>query len=470
MVFRVMKWSLFAVMVLVLNAAVAQEDGPPLEASVSIQSDPSTASNVPLAVSQVLLINLAVNRFDAGLLDKRWARVDASDWRKNFRDGWVWDENSFAGNTFSHPFHGSMYFNAGRANGLDYWESVPLTLFGSWTWEYFGETEQPSLNDFFMTSFGGVAIGEVFYRVGSSIRDNEATGAQRLLREVAAMPFDPIGGLNRFVRGQWASVGPNPVEHSPKSFILRVGAGPRVVADSGFIDAKNTYSPSTTVEADLQYGDPFGTRFTAPFDVFSVRLQVSPGGGGGLNEVQASGRLFATNLRSKRTGHRHGFAINQRFDFLNNSAQRFSAQSIELGFYSRWRVGRKSGIRTQLFVDGILLGAVDAPFAGVGKREYDFGPGVGYRIACIYERRGLRYVTMYFRSELVHTVSGAAANHNLNFGGIDINIPIAFNLGLGLNTGYYRRTSYYKDRPNEVRDFPQSLLLLTWTGSALPWK
>ena len=69
---------------------------------------------------------------------------------------------------FAHPYHGGLYFNAGRSNGLTFWESAPLAFLGSWTWEYLGETHRPALNDFFMTSFGGIALGEVFHRVATT--------------------------------------------------------------------------------------------------------------------------------------------------------------------------------------------------------------------------------------------------------------------------------------------------------------
>jgi hypothetical protein len=43
------------------------------------------------------------------------------------------------------PAYGSS--DAGRSNGLNFWESAAVTAFGSATWEYFGKTNHPSLND-----------------------------------------------------------------------------------------------------------------------------------------------------------------------------------------------------------------------------------------------------------------------------------------------------------------------------------
>jgi hypothetical protein len=48
---------------------------------------------------------------------------------------------------------GSNYYNAGRANGLSFYESAAMAAFGSATWEFYGETNKPSLNDYINTTY-----------------------------------------------------------------------------------------------------------------------------------------------------------------------------------------------------------------------------------------------------------------------------------------------------------------------------
>jgi hypothetical protein len=457
----------FAVCALLLGAggtASAQERPDTVRDTVPVER-PEDEARPLLAVGEALFVNVAVNRFDALLLGHDWARVGPDDWSRNLRLGWEWDENAFPNNMFSHPYHGSLYFNAGRSNGLTFWESTPVVFLGSWTWEYLGETHRPSLNDFYMTGFGGVAMGEVLHRLAASVRDERATGGARLLREVAALPLDPVGGLNRLLRGRWTRLSANPPERSPGSYVLRLRAGARVVADSGFVDGDDTVSGSPTFQADLIFGDPFLKPYAAPFDVFAVRAQVSPGSGG-LNEFLVRGRLFGIDL--DREGHLHAFALNQRLDYMNNPAHKFGAQSIEAGIYSRWRLGRRSALRTQAFVGAVVLGALDAPFAGVGDRVYDFGPGVGFRLEASYERNGLAYVTLRGRTEYLHSISGAAADHNVSLGSLELSLPVAARPGAGLQLAYFNRLSRYLDRPDELREFPQARLFLEWTGAILP--
>jgi hypothetical protein len=76
------------------------------------------------------------------------ARVTAKTWWANMEQGWVWDLDDFVVNQFGHPYQGNNYFNTGRANGLSFYESAAVAAFGSSTWEYFGETNHASLNDF----------------------------------------------------------------------------------------------------------------------------------------------------------------------------------------------------------------------------------------------------------------------------------------------------------------------------------
>ena len=115
--------------------------------------------------------------------------------------GWVWDLDDFTVNQIGHPYQGNNYFNTGRANGLSFYESAAVTAFGSATWEYFGETNHASLNDFINTTLGGIALGEMFHRTAWLVRDTRATGRGRLWSEIGATALDPITGVNRFMRG-----------------------------------------------------------------------------------------------------------------------------------------------------------------------------------------------------------------------------------------------------------------------------
>lgn len=412
-----------------------------------------------MAISQVAMINTFVNRVDAWGFHQDWARSGTRVWGEHLRLGWEWDEDAFPTNMFAHPYHGGLYFNAGRSNGLGFFQSVPLAFFGSWTWEYFGEKYRPSLNDWFMTSFGGITLGEMFHRVSSTIRDNGARGRGRTMRELAAFPMDPIGGFNRLLHGQWHGIGPNPSEHDPGAYVLRVGTGLRfargLISDSGV-------AQMGAVVVDLLYGDQFGRPYQTPFDVFNVRLIISSHGG--FNVLRASGRLYGTDLNSSTARIRHVLAVNQRYDYVKNPSQSVGGQSVEIGVNSRWRFGSRGyGIRTALFVDAIFLGAIDAPGTGLGERTYDFGPGAGSRWEIAVERHGARFLRIFGQGEYIHAVSGASADHIVDVSGIELTVPITRGFGIAGHTYAFIRSSRYADRPRESRNYTEARLLLVWT-------
>jgi hypothetical protein len=360
-----------------------------------------------------------------------------------------------------HPYHGALYFDSARANCLNFWQSIPVAALGSWTWEYFGETWRPSLNDFFMTTFGGVALGEVLHRVAASVRDNEARGGSRLSREVAALLIDPMGGLNRLLRGQWTHQGPNPPEHDPGAYLFRTSLGARRTRDTGEA-ARTVYSPTLLI--DVSFGDPFERDFDAPFDVFALHSQVSPDGGG-LNSLSAAGRLYGREITARGARHRHQIVVSQRYDYINNPVHRFGEQSVQAGLLSRWSLAGSFRLRSQLTADLLPMGAIDAPQAGVGERTYDFGPGVGVVLDVALERNGVTYVSFYNRLRYLHTVSGAAADHSLLLSGLSLNVPLTRNLGLGAYLSGAERHSRYAADPDDERSYLETRVYLSWTTS-----
>jgi hypothetical protein len=250
-------------------------------------------------------------------------------------------------------------------------------------------------------------------------------------------------------------VGPNPPEHDPGPYVLRIGGGVRfakaLVADSGALSMG-------ALQVDLLYGDQVAQDYRSPFDVFGVRLILSAKGG--FNVLRASGRLYANSLNDPAKGARHVLAVNQRFDFIKNRAQSIGGQSIEIGINSRWPIGSRGyGIR-------IALAAIDAPGTGLGDRNYDFGPGGGARWEFGLDRHGARFVRVFGQWEYLHAVSGASADHIVDFSGIEANIPVARGLGIAASSTIFHRISRYSNAKDE-RNYPEARLLLVWTKAGL---
>jgi len=412
-----------------------------------------------LATAQALGLNIAVNRVNVWVFEWDWARVDFESWATNLQLGWLWDRTQFGTNMFLHPYNGSLYFDAGRANCLSYWESVPITFLGSWTWEYFAEAKRPALNDFWMTGFGGVAMGEILHRVSSAILDEEAVGGERLTREIAGLLINPMRGVNRLVRGEWNDRRANPPDRLPQSYLFRTSVGGRTIRENA-PDERPTRSPHVLI--DIRLGDVFETEREAPFDVITLLAQISPDGGG-MNILRGTGRLWGRELTPPDSWHRHAIVLNQRFDYINNPAYHFGEQSLETGLDSRWRTG-PSGLRihSRVAADVVMLGAIEAWDPNRGIRNTDYGPGIGGIAEVSLERNGTAYVSWYNRVRYLRTVSGAPGDHTIIFSGLDITVPITERIGIGAHYSADRRKTWFADYPSEERSYTETRVYLTW--------
>ncbi len=279
------------------------------------------------------------------------AKITPKTWWANMQQGWVWDLDDFMVNQLGHPYQGNNYFTSARANGLSFWESAGITAFGSGTWEYYGETNHASLNDLINTTLGGIALGEMFHRTAWLVRDTRKTGGGRLASEIAATALDPMTGINRFITGDSSLVSEKPAEFVPTQLRGHTALG---ALWRGTNSRAFAYAGEPFLEVDLLYGDPTVGRTRTPYDAFDVSLRF--GGGAGFSEARVRGRLIGQPFKEGR------FQLNvqQAYDFEQNDAYQFGAQSFELHGSSTFKLSE----RTSMYVVGwgglTALGAVDS--------------------------------------------------------------------------------------------------------------
>jgi hypothetical protein len=161
-----------------------------------------------------------------------------------------------------------------------------VTAFGSATWEYFGETNHASLNDFINTTLGGIALGEMFHRTAWLVRNTHATGRGRLWSEIGATALDPITGVNRFLRDDSSLVSEKPEEFVPSSLNAFAAMG---VLWHGTEGSSFDAAGQPFFEVNAIYGKPDQGKSRTPYDAFGVRLRF--GGGATFSEAKVRGRL-----------------------------------------------------------------------------------------------------------------------------------------------------------------------------------
>ena len=74
------------------------------------------------ATAETVGMNIGLWAFDRYALKGHYAYISWNSIKENFRHGFEWDNDHLATNMFGHPYHGSIYFNAGRSNGFNFWQ------------------------------------------------------------------------------------------------------------------------------------------------------------------------------------------------------------------------------------------------------------------------------------------------------------------------------------------------------------
>lgn len=230
--------------------------------------------NITAPLLETFAINAAVWGYDHFLFDKGWANVKKHHIEHNLKCTWILDNDSYSGNQFSHPFHGSMFYNSARYHGNNYYTAALYPLVGSMVWEYFCETNEPSYNDLLSTGFGGSAIGEVTYRLSDIVFDNSKTGINRLMRELIGGFLNPSRGFHRLFAGQMWKVSPSRGKMvEPEPFSIDVGIGNRYMHE---MRHEHRYKNVGYVDFNINYGLHFdGKNWHKPFDYFRAYAQLN---------------------------------------------------------------------------------------------------------------------------------------------------------------------------------------------------
>lgn len=436
-----------------------------------------------LAAAEVTGINVFVQLFDRWALNSEFAQTTWSDIEHNLKNGFVWDNDYFITNLFAHPYHGNLYYNSARSNGLSFWESAPFALAGSTMWELFGETEPPAINDIFATTMGGIAIGEVTHRLSNAVLDDHYRGWPRFWREAAGALIDPIKGLNRIFSGEAFRVrGSQHLHHDWERFPIDFSFtfGDRYLADDGAL-FRGEHNPYITLR--LEYGDIFNEEDNnKPYDFFEAEANFGLSSNQPLiNRLHLLGRLWSTPMYAHK-GMQAEFGIYQFFNYYDSepikngsglTPYRISeAASVGPGFVVQMpQTGALDKLEQRVFLGGILLGGTKSDYFNVIERDYNMGSGFSVKSKTHIELKNFgRFITNvnYYRlftwkgyenKNLTNYANGTEDLHYLNVQGDkgnarlfvvnpSVEIDLGKNWGLNLNASYFWRKTNYKYRYN----------------------
>ncbi|GAF90236.1 unnamed protein product, partial [marine sediment metagenome] len=159
---------------------------------ISIQRNKKSYSR---AAFEITSLNVTVWFFNRFIDHQPWANISLESMLKNLSSGFAYDIDTYRTNQLGHPWHGAIHYSIGRANGLNFLESTICSTFGSYTWEVFLESIQPSSNDLILNTLGGVTLGEVLFKIGDLLLDENSSGFERIFRKSLAFILNPAYGI-----------------------------------------------------------------------------------------------------------------------------------------------------------------------------------------------------------------------------------------------------------------------------------
>jgi hypothetical protein len=429
---------------------------------------PTLSPIIPL--SEVLFQNIFVWWWDRYVIDKNYAKINLHIWKRNFKEGWTWDDNHFAINFFGHPVQGMFYYQAARSTGYGFYSSFFYTLIGSYTWEMFAEREYPSANDLITTSVGGSIYGEVFFRLSQRLLANPD---HNYWDEGGAFISSPLGYLQRKSLGARAH---NP-GYAPLDLSIRTGGGIRFGNEYRYDEESNDRSDgdwnqeSGFVGFNLVYGRP-NKIVKEPFDYFTVDFTQDYGSDGMLFHLDATGKLKNYNMNSGRNYMDVGSYLH--FETFYGDLVEMSANSIGLG--ADMNIWLNNNIRFRLInmPSFVLLGSSDFNYDDIlaakdssyeKTRSYQLSTGANYKMSLELEYKGIGQIKNATSVFLFKTMPGSEPHYGaygydlvgFNSTNLEGFLPWGYTLGL-------RFESYLKAAAYEGDDFEPMYRLMYSIG------
>lgn len=414
---------------------------------------------VIIPFAEIVFQDAFVWSWDRFVLDKNYARIGMSVWKRNFREGWKWDDNHFAVNFFGHPYQGSHYFSAARSAGYGFYEGFFFAAAGSYIWEMFCEQEYPAPNDLIATSVGGTIYGEMLYRLSTRLLAKPDAG---IFENIGAFVMNPVAFLQEKVNGASpTNPGYAPIELSVFAGLgKRFGNDYRYDADVEDRSSEDWNEPSVFYGLNLVYGRP-DRRIRKPFEYFTFDFNQEQSSDGMLMRLSAAGKLKNLNMRTGENWMDLGTYLH--FDTFYGDLVEMSALSIGFGADVNVDLSKRFRFRMSHMPSYVLLGSSDFNYDDVlaaadsnyeVTRTYQYSLGVSYKAMVELELKN--YGRFYNRGSvfLFRSIPNTEPHYGMkgydfvafNSASLEAYLPKNIAVGVRLNT-YLKIAAYERVQP-----------------------
>lgn len=421
------------------------------------QDTPAVGKRTPLwkPAAEVLGVNLVFMGFNRYVAKADYGYVSPGTWKKNLKSEPEWDTDKFGINFIGHPYQGTLYFNAARSQGYNYWQSLPFAVGGSLTWEYFGENTLPSYNDLIYTPLNGAALGEILHRLSSNLLDDRTRGWERVVREVAAGVVNPVRGLNRLLQGKSSRVtGEDAYGGEPLNFTLFAGVH-RLNEQENDVFGKGGNNAMLSMQLD--YGRPFEHTGRKPFDVFRLRAEFSTGAADTLastiNNVTGYGILMGRNLKVGRLALLTGAF--QYYDYWNTRNFELGALGFGGGALTMLEFPRNFNLYTNVHVGITPLAGNSTRSApdSLGLRSYVFTNGLQAKVESTLTLGKHATASFVYYHFWLNTFEGLEGRNSIGIVRPRVTVRLYKNVSLG-----YEHFGYTTDRTLEAYPGQRSVI------------
>jgi hypothetical protein len=384
--------------------------------------------------------------FDRYVLNADFARIGFNSWKNNISNGWEWDGDRFGVNFIGHPYSGTLSYNAGRANGYNFYQSFVFAFGGSLMWEYLGENTRPSYNDIINTPVNGAFLGEVLYRLSSNILDDRTRGRNRVFREIAAGLIDPMRGFNRLIQGKtFRTTNKEVYEKEPINISLYGGV--RKINYSGeSIFGKGAFNAMLNVQFD--YGNPFELRKRKPFDFFKLRAEINLGVGRKfISNILGTGIFFGNNKQLGKLAILYGGF--QYYDYWDNKKFELGTIGFGAGVVSKLPLSKTSNLYTRIDLALVPLAGSSTRYGpDTSKvRDYNYGGGLEGKFETTFNLSKYATASVVYYFYWIRTYIGANGNNFIHILKPRITVRLYKFLSIGVENYIYYNDRYLRGLP-----------------------
>lgn len=425
------------------------------------------------AVGGVLFQNAFLYSWNYFMVGAGWTHVGPEQWLHFYERELEFDGDWYWTNFVLHPYQGSLYYMTARNCNLNQFESTMYSVLGSAIWEWFCETNAPSINDMVYTTLAAWPLGEMLHRLSFEL---EAVHPWlRFLASPTRLYTEPVTKSK-----------PVGTSGNIQSFSLKTGfalENGKTYA-KGYDTLSEFYPAFAKIGFDVLYNDPFTHKTTRPFEQFHLKMEGSlgPGIGIGYKELEkelayditlfTDGMLYSWNTSPKNnTDAIIGFSMN--YDFVWNSFFEFT--SIAPGISYKQRVNfEDSSFLWQNNLGLMLLGTTDFYYfrrnlvtPNGNHRSYNYNIGLE-----LYENLAWKHANGHMIDFSMHAFAAYAFNDKkcdvypgwefYGLAQISYDFPITQKLLFGAEYNLYTKYSLYKELPNTFSLMQGVNLYIKW--------